>query len=66
MGLAKPGKTHWLTGTGPGLACHDAVVQVFGQVWNQTHLFLGSKPGLLPGYPDPALSLHAGCLVNDC
>lgn len=38
MGLAKPGKTHGFTDTGLGLACHDAVGWLFGQLWNQTRL----------------------------
>jgi len=64
-GLAKPGKTRWLTGTSLGLACQVAVARVFGLVWNQTDPFLQSKHGPLACYPDPLLTLHAGCFVND-
>jgi hypothetical protein len=42
-GLAKPGKTHGLTGTGAGLACQDAAGQGFGHVWDRTEPFEGSK-----------------------
>jgi len=34
MGLAKPRKTHGLTGNGLGLAHQDAAGQVFGQFRN--------------------------------
>jgi len=37
MPSAQPGKTHRLTGKGPGLPHQDAEGQVFGQVWNQTN-----------------------------
>jgi len=57
MGLAKPGETHGLTGTGPGLACQESAGRVFGWFWNRTDPFLRSKPGLLAGYPDPLLTL---------
>jgi len=57
MGLAKPGRTCWLTGTCPGLASQDAAGQVFGLVWNRTKLLLRSEPGLLDGYPDLLLTL---------
>jgi len=43
-GLAKPGETHGLTGTGPGFARQDAAGQVFGQIRNWTKQFLGSEP----------------------
>jgi len=57
MGLAKPGKTRGLTGTGPDLAPPESAGRVFGRVWNRTDPFLQSKPGPLPGYPDPLLTL---------
>jgi len=57
MGGAKPGKTHGLAGTGPGLAHQDSAGLVFGQVWTQTNPFVRSKPGLLAGYPDLFLTL---------
>jgi len=57
MGLAKPGKTRGLTGTGPGLACQKAAGRVFGRFWNRTELFFRSKPEPLVGYPDPLLIL---------
>jgi hypothetical protein len=60
MGIAKPGKTHGLTGTGPDLARQDGLGCVFGHFWNLTKSFLWSKPGQLAGYPDmmliPAMS----------
>jgi hypothetical protein len=56
-GVGMAGKTHGLTGTGPSLACQDAVGQVFGQVWNLTEQFEQSKPELLVGYQEPLLIL---------
>jgi len=56
-GLAKPGETRGMTGTGPGLARQESAGQVFGWFWNRTNPFLRSKPGLLAGYPDPVLTL---------
>jgi hypothetical protein len=56
-GLAKPGETRGLTGTGPGLTRQDSVGRVFGRFWNRTNPFLRSKPGPLAGYPDPLLTL---------
>ena len=56
-GLAKPGETRGLTGTGPGLARQDSAGRVFGRFWNRTDPFLRSKPGPLAGYPDPLLTL---------
>jgi len=56
-GLAKPGETRGLTGTGPGLARQESAGRVFGQFWNWTDPFLWSKPGPLAGYPDPLLTL---------
>ena len=61
MGLAKPGKTSGLTGTGQGLACQDAAGWVSGRFWNRTELFFRSKPGPLAGYPDPLLTLGWTC-----
>jgi hypothetical protein len=58
-GLAKPGKTRGLTGTGPGLARQDAAGRVFGRFWNQTKPFFRSEPGPLAGYPHPLLTLRA-------
>ena len=57
MGLAKPGETRGLTGTGPGLARQESAGRVFGRFWNRTDPFLRSKPGPLAGYPDPLLTL---------
>jgi len=62
MGLAKPGETRGLMGTGPGLARQESAGRVFGQFWNRTDPFLLSKPGLLVGYPDPLLTLAFGDL----
>jgi len=56
-GLAKPGETRGLTGTGPGLARQESAGGVFGRFWNRTDPFLQSKPGPLAGYPDPLLTL---------
>src|SRR5882757_6105835 len=56
-GLAKPGETRGLTGTGPGLARQESAGRVFGRFWNRTDPFLRSKPGPLVGYPDPLLTL---------
>jgi hypothetical protein len=56
-GLAKPGETRGLTGTGPGLARQESAGLAFGWFWNQTDLFLLSKPGQLAGYPDRLLTL---------
>ena len=61
-GLAKPGETRGLTGTGPGLACQESAGRVFGRFWNRTDAFLRSKPGPLAGYPDPLLTLLRGML----
>jgi len=55
--LAKPSKTHGLTGMGLGLAHQEAAGCVFGRVWNRTDLFFRSKPEPLAGYPDPLLKL---------
>ena len=57
MGLAKPGRTRGLMGTGTGLACQEALGRVIGWVWNRTEPFFRSKPGPLVGYPDPLLKL---------
>ena len=56
-GLAKPGETCGLTGTGPGLARQESAGRVFGRFWNRTDPFLRSKPSPLAGYPDPLLTL---------
>ena len=56
-GPAKAGKTHGLTGTGPGLAHQEAMGRVFGQVKNQTDTFLRSEPRPLACHPDPLLQL---------
>jgi len=55
--LANPGGTCGLTGTGLDLVCQETTGRVFGRVWNQTNLFLWSKPGLLAGYPHPMLTV---------
>jgi hypothetical protein len=56
-GLAKPGETRWLTGTGPGLACQESAGRVFERFWNRTDPFLPPIPRPLAGYPDPLLTL---------
>jgi hypothetical protein len=56
-GLAKPGETRGLTGTGPCLARQESAGRVFGWFWNRTDPLLPSKPGPLAGYPDPLLTL---------
>jgi hypothetical protein len=43
-GLAKPTKTPELTDIGAGLARQDVAGLVFEQFWNQTELFVRSKP----------------------
>ena len=58
-GLAKPGKTCGLTGTGTGLARQEAPGRVFEQVWNRTEPFFRSKPGPLADYADLLLTLTA-------
>jgi hypothetical protein len=44
MGLAKPGATRGLKGTGPGLARQEWAGWDCGHVWNQTDQFVLSKP----------------------
>jgi len=51
-GLATSGTTPALTGTGQGVARHEAAGRVVGWVWNWTNPFLQFKPGLLTGYLD--------------
>lgn len=51
-GLATPGETPGLMGTGPGLDCQEAAGRVFGRFWNWTNPFLRSKPRPQAGYPD--------------
>ena len=63
-GVAKPCKTHWLMGTGPGLACQESVVPVFGQVWNRTEPFSRSEPGPLADYPVPLLTLASTLVLS--
>jgi len=57
MGLAKPGTTHGLTGTGPRMPCHDAAGWGVGRFWIRTEPFLQSEPTPLAGYLDPLLTL---------
>ena len=57
MGLAKPGETRGLMGTGQGLARQESAGRVFGRFLNRTDPFLRSKPGPLAGYPNPLLTL---------
>jgi hypothetical protein len=59
-GLAKPGETRGLTGTGPGLARQHSAGRVIGRVWNRTDQVYRSKPGPLAGYPDTLLTLIVG------
>jgi len=56
-GLAKPGETHMLTSTDPGLAHEDTPDRDLVLFWNRTELFSQSRPGPLAGYPDPFLTL---------
>jgi hypothetical protein len=63
-GLAKPGETRWLTGTGPGLARQESAARVFGRFWNRTDLFLRSKPGPLAGYPDPLVTVKGSAKMR--
>jgi len=65
-GLAKRGETCGLTGTGPGLASQESADRVFGRLWTRTDRFLWSKPGPLPGYPDPLLTLFTVRLIFPC
>jgi len=65
-GLAKPGETRGLTGTGPGLARQESAGRVFGRFWNRTDPFLRSKPGPLAGYPDPLLTLVIEHVIVHC
>jgi len=58
-GLANPGKTRRLRGTGPGLAHQSAAGRVLERVWNGTERLFRSKPGPLAVYPDPLLT--PGC-----
>jgi hypothetical protein len=44
-GLAEPGETRGLTGTGPGLARQESAGRVFGPFGNRTDQFLRPKPG---------------------
>jgi len=62
MGVAKPGETCTLMGTGPGLAHQESAAPDFGQVWNWTDLLSQSKPGPLAGYRDPLITLLLGNL----
>jgi len=57
-GRAKPSKTRRFVGTGPGSARQEAADFVSGRLRNWTDWFLQSKPGPLPGYLDPLLTLH--------
>jgi len=64
-GVAKPGKTHELTCTGPGLTRQESVGRVFGRFSNRTDPFLRSKPGPLVGYLDPLLTLFPAANVAE-
>jgi len=57
-GLAKHCKTCGLTVIGPGLVHQNSACRVFGWFWNQTALFLRSKPRMLLGYLDLLLTLY--------
>ena len=59
-GLAKPRETRGLTGTGLGLARQESAGQGFWRFWNWIDMILRSKPGPLPGHPDPLLTLNVG------
>jgi len=56
-GLATPGKTHWLRGTGTVLDCQEAAGQIFQWVWNRTDPFFQSLPEPLAGNQDLLLTL---------
>jgi len=56
-GLAKPGVSRGMTGTGPGLSSEVSAGQVFGRFWNRNDPYLRSKPGSLVGYPDLLLTV---------
>jgi len=43
---------------GPDLAHQEVAGWVFGQVWNQSNLLFGWKPGSLAGYLDPLFTLQ--------
>jgi len=63
-GLAEPGETRGLTGTGLGPALQESAGRGFGRVWNRTDPFLRSKPRPVAGYPYPLLTLlrsDGGC-----
>jgi len=62
-GLAKPGETRGLTGTGPGLARQESAGRVFGRFRNRTDPFLRSQPVPLARYRDPSLTLLT-CATN--
>jgi len=59
-GLGNPGKTHWLMGTGSGLARQKSASWGIELVWNETDPFLLSKLGPLAGYLEPLVTL-SGC-----
>jgi hypothetical protein len=56
-GLAKPGETRGVMGTGLGLARQESAGRDFGRFWNQNDLLSRSKPGPLAGSTDPLLTL---------
>ena len=56
MGLAAPGKTRRLTGTGPGMARQDAVGRVFVRICTWTKLIFRSQPGPLAVIAAPVLN----------
>ena len=66
MGVAKPGETRGLTGTGPGLARQESACPVFGRVWNRTYPFLPSKPGPFANTTQRWENSAALCKVLPC
>jgi hypothetical protein len=57
MAQGKPGKTHRLTGTGPGLARQYSAGRDFARFWNRTTPFIRAEPGLLAGHLDTLVPL---------
>jgi len=62
-GLALPGATCVVTGTGLGLHWHEALGWVFEHFWNLTELFFRSKLTPLTGSLDPLLTLVTGKVI---
>jgi len=63
-GLAKPGKTHGLTGTVSGLACQDSAGRVSVRMRNRIDPLLVAKPMPLAGHPVPLLTLGSNIVCS--